>query len=265
MFYAFLFDRFDRSTIRILAAREIRERIVGTYLGLGHYVLLPLMMLLVYAFVFSAVFAVRWPNATGSFGDFALRLFAGLIPFQFFAEVVNRAPSLVLENATYVRKVVFPLETLVPTAIASAAFAAGCSYLILLIGYLAIVGLPPLAILWLPLLWLPLVLLTLGVGWALASLGVFLRDLRQLVTIATSLLIFLTPIFYPLTMVPEPYRPLVLANPLSYLIESMREALFEGRPPSLLPMALSLLAGLIIAQIGYWGFMRTRKAFADVM
>ncbi|RMF01384.1 MAG: ABC transporter permease [Alphaproteobacteria bacterium] len=222
-------------------------------------------MLLVYAFVFSAVFAVRWPNATESFGDFALRLFAGLIPFQFFAEVVNRAPSLVLENATYVKKVVFPLQTLVPTAIVSALFSAGCSYAILAAGYFLVEGLPPLSMLWLPVLWLPLILLTAGIGWALASLGVFLRDLRQLVTIVTSLLIFLTPVFYPLAMVPEAYRPLVLANPLSYLIESMRTALFQGQGPALLPLALSLLAGLAVAQVGYWGFMRTRKAFADVM
>jgi lipopolysaccharide transport system permease protein len=265
MFYAFLFNRFDRANVHLLAEREIRARIVGTYLGLGHYVLLPILMLLVYSFVFSIIFSVRWTGADNTFGSFAMRVFIGLIAFQFFSEVVNRAPGLVLENPTYVKKVVFPLETLVPTAILIALFSAAIMFAVFMVAYVWIYGFPPLTALWTAVLWPPLILLTSGLAWGLASLGVFLRDLRQLVSILTSVLIFITPVFYPLSMVPPPYDTLVASNPLSYLIEMMRVAVFDGRGPDLLILAGYYLGGLAFAQLGYWVFMRTKKAFADVI
>lgn len=265
MFYAFLFNRHDRATVRLLADREIRQRIVGTYLGIGHYVLLPVMMMLVYSFMFSMVFAVRWTGADDSFGSFALRLFIGLIPFQFFAEVVNRAPGLVLENPTYVKKVVFPLETLVPTAIVVALFSAAVTFAVFLVGHLVLAGLPPLTTLWIAVLWPPLILLTAGIGWLLACLGVFLRDLKQLVTIVTSMLMFFTPVFYPLSMVPKGFQLIVYGNPLSGLIEMMRRAVFEAQAPRPIIVLAYYVLSLAVAQAGYWCFMRTRKAFADVL
>jgi lipopolysaccharide transport system permease protein len=265
MFFAFALNKYDRATIRLLAEREVRSRIAGTYLGFGHYVLLPVLMLLVYAFVFSVVFSVRWPNAEDTFGSFALRAFAGLIPFQFFAEVVNRAPGLVLENPTYVKKVVFPLETLVPTAISVALFSTFVTSGVFLVAYIWSYGLPPVTALWWLVLWPPLILITAGFAWGLASLGVFLRDLRQLVAILTSILIFLAPVFYPLSMVPKPFEPLILANPVSYLIEAMRAAIFDAQSPSLAVFTFYLIGSVVLAQTGYWGFMRCRKAFADVM
>ena len=265
MFYAFALNKYDRATIRLLAEREIRGRIIGTYLGFGHYLLLPILMLLVYAFVFSVVFSARWPNGEDTFASFALRVFAGLIPYQFFAEVTNRAPGLVLENPSYVKKVVFPLETVVPTAIAVALFSALVAFTVFLIAYSLSHGPPQLTVLSIPVLWIPLIFMTAGLGWGLASLEVFLRDLRQLVSILTSVLMFLTPIFYPLAMVPKPFEALILANPLSYLIEAMRDAVFEARSPSILILAAYYLGSIAFAQLGYWGFTRSKKAFADVI
>jgi len=265
LFVSFLLDRYGVSTLKLLAEREIRSRFAGTMLGLGHYLLMPLLMLLVYAFAFGIVFKVRWPGAEAGFADFTLRLFAGLIAFQFFAEVVNRASTLILDNAIYVKKLVFPLETLVPAVIAVALFQAMWSIAVLFVAYVLWLGLPPLTALLLPVLWLPLILMTAGMAWVLAALGVFLRDLHQLVSILTSLMMFLTPVFYPLQMVPEPYRFLVMLNPLSGLIEAMRNALFAGESPSAPTLAMWMGGGIIMAQLGYWLFMRTRKAFADVI
>lgn len=265
MFFSFALDKYDRATIWLLAEREVRARIVGTYLGLGHYVLLPVLMLLVYAFVFSVVFSVRWPNADGSFSSFAIRVFAGLIPFQFFAEVVNRAPGLVLENPTYVKKVVFPLETLAPTIIVVALFSTSVTLTVFFFAFIWSYGLPPVTALWLFALWPPLILFTAGCAWGLAALGVFLRDLRQLVAILTSVLIFFAPVFYPLSMVPKRFEALVLANPLSYPIDAMRAALFDAQSPNLLVLFLFMLGSIGFAQIGYWAFMQSKKAFADVV
>jgi len=265
MFYAFLFDRHKTANVRLLASREIRARIVGTYLGFGHYLLLPLLLILIYSFVFTTIFSVRWGASNANFGSFALRVFIGLIAFNFFAEVVNRSPGLVLDNATYVKKVLFPLETLVPIAVVVALFSALITFIVFLAAYIWAYGLPPRTVFWLGALWPPLTLLTTGLAWGLAALGVFLRDLRQLVSIFTSALMFLAPVFYPMSMVPAPYDSLVLLNPLSWLIESIRAATFDDSSPDILVLICYYVGTFVFAQFGYWGFMRARKAFADVI
>lgn len=261
----FLRDKYARANVLLLAEREIRSRTIGTYFGIGHYVLLPVVMLLVYTFVFGAIFKARWPNGTGGFLDFSARIFVGLIAFQFVSDVLNRAPSLILENASYVKKVLFPLETLVPIAGAVALFNAAISTAVLLVVYLFTGALPPLTVFWVPVLWIPLILFTLGAGWFLAALGVYLRDLRQLIGILMSFLMFLSPIFYSIEAVPSPYRILLLLNPLSPIIESMRSAIFLGIRPSFVTLAMLFVVSGMVAQIGYWVFMRARAGFADVV
>ena len=265
MFFSFLFDKHDRTTVRLLAEREIRNRIVGTYIGLGHYVLLPILMILVYSFMFSIVFMVKWVGAEDTFGSFAIRVFIGLIPYQFFSEVITRAPGLVLENPIYVKKVVFPLETLVPTAIVVSLFSALITFGVFLLAHLVMIGLPPLTTLWIPFIWPPLILMTAGFAWLLACLGVFLRDLRQLVTILTAVLIFISPVFFPMAMVPKGYAALVALNPLSMPIEMIRQSVFASQAPNLLILLGFYIGGFAAAQFGYWCFMRTKKAFADVI
>jgi lipopolysaccharide transport system permease protein len=265
MFWEVLSDKYKRANIWLLAVWEIKSRIVGTFLGLGHYLLLPLFLILIYSFVFTVIFSIRWGTGDAGFGSFALRVFIGLIAFQFFSEVVNRSPGLVLENSTYVKKVVFPLETLVPIAVAVSLFSSLVTFIVFLGAYIFAYGMPPLTIVWWAALWPPLILITSGLAWSLASLGVFLRDLKQLVSVLTSALIFLTPVFYPVSMVPPPYDLLVLLNPLSWLIESMRAALFDGRAPDFVILIGYYIGSLAFAQLGYWGFMRTKRTFADVI
>lgn len=258
-------SRNNVATIRRLTLREVAQKVVGTQLGFLHFILTPVLLLIVYTFVFSQVFAIRWGAENLGVGGFSLRLFAGLIAFNFFAEIFNRSAGLVLANNNYVKKVVFPLETLVPTAIASALVGVACNYGVFFAAYLYFEGLPTAHVVWLPLLWLPMILISAGIGWLFASLGVFVRDIGPLAGVVTTLIMFLTPIFYPLSMVPPPYAGLIALNPIASIVEEMRGVLFESRSPDPLTVAALLLTSLLIAQFGYWFFMRTKSGFADVV
>jgi lipopolysaccharide transport system permease protein len=197
--------------------------------------------------------------------DFALILFVGMIVHGLFAEVLNRAPGLVVANANYVRRVVFPLEILVPVSVLSALVHTGISVVVLLVALLALKGtLHPTALL-LPLVLLPLLVLTLGLGWALASLGVFIRDVGHAVVILTTVMLFLSPMFYPVDAVPETFRPWIRANPLTLIMEQSREVLIWGRLPDFGALAAYLAAALAIAVGGFWWFQRTRTGFPDVL
>jgi lipopolysaccharide transport system permease protein len=255
----------ERRLISRLARREIEARYRGSLLGIAWSVITPLLMLAVYTFAFSVVFRARWGERGEGRAEFALILFAGLVTFGLFSECVNRAPGLVLENVSYVKKVVFPLESLAWVALAGALFNTAIGVLLLLAG-LALAGVPPRATsLLLPLLLLPPSLLALGLTWFLCSIGVFVRDVRQVVPIATTSLLFLSPVFFPASAVPEPYRALLLANPLAPAIEATRGALVFGRPPDWPSFGLSLALSALACWLGFTWFANTRRGFADVV
>lgn len=257
-----------RRLILRLAKREVDARYRGSMLGIVWAVLTPLLMLVVYTFVFTTIFQARWGTPTGApgnSGEFALLLFSGLILFTIFSECVNRAPGLLLENISYIKKVVFPLEILPLVVLAVALFNAALSFLILALFHLVVLGLPPLTVLLLPLVLIPLCLMTLGVTWFLASAGVFLRDIRQVVGVGVAVLMFLSPIFYPITAVPERFRPFLHLNPLTGILEQSKDLLFWGRIPSPLEWIVTLLAGWACAWLGYLWFVKTRRGFADVV
>jgi lipopolysaccharide transport system permease protein len=252
--------------IRQMAGREAIGRYQGSVLGLAWSFFHPLLMLMVYTLVFSVIFKARWGvDANETRTDFALILFVGMIVHGLFAEVLNRAPGLVVANANYVRRVVFPLEILVPVSVLSALVHTGISVVVLLVALLALKGtLHPTALL-LPLVLLPLLVLTLGLGWALASLGVFIRDVGHAVVILTTVMLFLSPMFYPVDAVPETFRPWIRANPLTLIMEQSREVLIWGRLPDFGALAAYLAAALAIAVGGFWWFQRTRTGFPDVL
>ena len=254
-----------RSLTVALIKREIIGRYRGSVFGILWSLFNPIFMLTVYTFVFSFVFKARWSSGSESKTEFALVLFAGLIVFNLFAECVNRAPGLILANVNYVKKVVFPLEILPWVTLGSALFHALISLVVWLIAYLILFGMPHLTALFLPLVILPLLLLTLGISWALASLGVYLRDISQFIGIFTTVLLFLSPIFYPASALPEQYRPLLLCNPLTPTIEQIRDVLFWGKVPDPLLLAASLCGAALIAWLGFAWFQKTRRGFADVL
>ena len=255
----------NRGLVRSLVVREVVGRYRGSYMGILWSFLNPVFMLLVYTFVFSVVFKARWSAASESRTEFALVLFAGLIVFGLFAECVGRAPGIILANVNYVKKVVFPLEILPWVALGSALFHMGISLLVWLVAHVFLFGIPPATALWLPLVWLPLVMFVMGVSWGLASLGVFLRDVSQFIGLLITTLMFLSPIFYPATALPEAYRHLLYLNPMTPAIEMTRDVLFWGKAPDLAMLAVYAIAATVIAWLGFAWFQKTRKGFADVL
>jgi lipopolysaccharide transport system permease protein len=255
----------NRSLIKALTQREVIGRYRGSVMGILWSFLNPVFMLMVYTLVFSVVFKARWSGGSDSKTEFALILFAGLIVFNLFAECVNRAPGLILANVNYVKKVVFPLEILPWVALGSALFHALISLVVWLIAYLIFFGVPHLTVLLLPLVILPFLLFVMGLTWALASLGVFLRDVSQFIGLVTTAMMFLSPIFYPVSALPEAYRHLLLLNPLTPVIEQARDVLYWGKVPDMSILTVYLLVAALIAWLGFAWFQKTRKGFADVL
>ncbi len=258
-----------RRLIVQLAARDVLGRYRGSFLGLGWSLVTPLLLLVVYTFVFAVVFGARWGSQTqvpvGGHAGFAVVLFAGLVLFNLFGEGFNRAPGLILANTNYVKRVVFPLEILPAAALLAALFHMAIALLAwAALAVFVLHGLPLTGLL-LPLVLVPLLLGTLGVMWALASLGVYARDISQMTGIASTVLLFLSPIFYPLSAVPEPYRAVMAANPLSVLIEAGRDLLIFGRAPDWIGLGLCWIGSLVLAWAGWWWFQKTRTGFADVL
>jgi len=255
----------NRSLINAMIKREVIGRYKGSILGIFWSFFNPVLMLTVYTFVFSVVFKARWSGGSDSKTEFALVLFAGLMVFNLFAECVNRAPGLILANANYVKKVVFPLEILPWVNLGSAMFHALISLAVWMVAYLFLFGLPHVTALLLPVIVLPLVLLILGLSWGLASLGVYLRDVTQFIGILTTVLMFLSPIFYPASSLPQEYSHLLLLNPLTPVVEGVRDVLFWGRLPDMKLLSGYLLGSALFAWLGFAWFQKTRKGFADVL
>jgi len=225
----------------------------------------PILMLAIYTFVFSVIFHARWNGVTDDRITFAINLFAGMIVHGLVSECINRSPTLVLSNVNYVKRVRFPLELLCWVSLGTALFHAVIS-LSVLCGFLLIAqGYLPGTIIWLPLTWLPLLLGTLGLSWILASLGVFLRDIGQITGTVTTVLLFLSPIFYPATALPEPFRTILYFNPLTFIIEQTRVVLIAGDAPNWFAQALALALGSTIAALGFVWFQKARRGFSDVL
>ena len=255
----------NRSLIHALAKREVLGRYRGSALGLLWSFFNPLFMLVIYTFVFSVVFKSRWNAGSDSKTEFALVLFAGLMVFNLFAECINRAPGLILSNANYVKKVVFPLETLPFVALFSAVYHMLISLGVWLLAYVILFDVPHATVLLLPLVMLPFALFIMGLSWALASLGVFLRDVSQFIGVVVMTLMFMSPVFYPASALPEAYRHILYLNPLTLTIEITREVLYWGKLPNFTMLGIYWLATGVIAWLGFAWFQKTRKGFADVL
>jgi lipopolysaccharide transport system permease protein len=257
----------NRQLIVQMTKREVVGRYKGSVMGLAWSFFSPVFMLVVYTFVFSEIFKARWGGIGGddSKTQFAVILFAGMIVLSLLSEVLNRAPGLILSNANYVKKVVFPIEILPVIAMGAALFHSLISLGVLLAAFALFNGYLQWTAIFIPLVLLPLVILTTGLGWMLASLGVFLRDVGQTINIITTVLMFLSPVFYPVTAVPERFRPFIMANPLTFIIEQAREVLIWGHLPNWTGLGGYTLAATTVAWAGYVWFQKTRKGFADVL
>lgn len=255
----------NRYLIYQMSKREIVSRYKGSVIGILWSFLTPILMLAVYTFVFSVVFKARWVGGSDSKTEFALILFSGLIIFNFFSECIGRAPSLILGNANYVKKVVFPLEILPVITITSALFNLIISFTVWLLFYIVFFGVPTIHILAFPIILIPFMLLTLGISWFLTSLGVFFRDVSQFIGILINILMYLSPIFYPITVLPEKYQKIMQLNPLTTVIEQSRSVMIWHKGIDWLVWGEFLLLSAMIAWLGFIWFQKTRKGFADVI
>lgn len=255
----------NRGLIRVLAYREVIGRYRGSAFGILWSLFQPILMLAVYTFVFSVVFKARWSVEPSSKVEFALVLFAGLMVFNIFSECITQAPGLIIANTNYVKRVVFPLEILPIVSAGSALFHGLVSLCVWLTFYVITIGVPHYTVLLLPFVLLPLMLIVLGVSWLLASLGVYIRDVSQIIGIVVTVLMFLSPIFYPVTALPDKYRPILHLNPLCPAIEQMREVLYWGRVPDITMYSVYFISSLVVAGLGFAWFQKTRKGFADVL
>ena len=255
----------NRSLIWQMTLRDIAARYRGSVIGLAWSFINPLLMLVVYTFVFSVVFNARWGLEQESRTDFAIILFAGMIVFGLFAETVNRAPGQIVSNANYVKKVMFPLEILSWVSLGSVLFHSLISLAVLLLAQLVINWTLPWTVLLFPLILLPLIFASLGATWFLAALGVYIRDVGQITTVITTVLMFMSAVFYPISALPERYQAWLRLNPLVLIITESRKVLILGDLPDWRWLGLALLMGLVIAFAGFWWFQKTRKGFADVL
>jgi len=253
-----------RELVLRLVGREVSQRFRGSMLGLSWALLLPLLTAVVYTFVFSTIFQSRWGNSQSQ-SDFALMLLIGMAVHSIFAEAVGRAPQLVVGNPSYVTKVIFPLEIL-PVVAVLAALVNGVIMLgIVVAGHALLNGMLNWTIVFLPVILAPYLIFVMAGVLICAAIGVFMRDLSQVIGLVVTMTFFLTPIFYPLQAVPERFRIVMRLNPLTSIIEQSRTVIIHGGMPDFLSLALYSLCALVSLAIGYWAFQRLRPGFADVL
>ncbi len=254
-----------RATIRALARREVQSKYRGSVLGAFWSLINPLLMLAIYTFVFSEIFRMRWGGGLDHPLDFALMLFTGMIIFGFISETLSRAPHLITGNPNLVKKIVFPLEISAPVAVISGLFQLMIGLALLLLVFTVTKGAPPATTLLFPVIAIPLLLLTLGATWFISSLGVFIRDISQLIAHLLMVTMFLSPIFYPITAIPEKFRAFFYLNPLTFLVEQTRRILILGLQPDWQQLIAFTGMSALVCYLGFVWFQFTRRGFADVL
>ncbi len=256
----------NRQLIWQMTRREVVGRYRGSVIGIAWSFFNPLLMLVIYTFVFSVVFKARWGvGGDESKTDFAILLFVGLIVHGLFAECVNRAPKLILSNVNYVKKVIFPLEILPWVAFGSALFHTTINLVVLLLAQLILSQRMPWTVILFPFILLPLFFVTMGFSWFIAALGVYVRDIGEITGIFTTVLLFVSAVFFPISALPMQYQSWLELNPLVFIIEEGRNSLIFGQLPDFGRWGMMLAAGMLIAWAGFAWFQKTRRGFADVL
>ena len=256
--------REHRDLIRSLVKRDLTSRYKGSVMGLGWTILTPAVQIVIFTVIFSGIFSAKFGDQGGHL-RFAVYLLCGMLPWIAFSDGVLRSTTALTDNVNLVRRVVFPLEALPVNLALSALVQQLLGTVVLLAATLLMQQTLHLTAFWLPVLLIPQLLATIGLGWLMASLGVFIRDMAQVNQLALQACMYLTPILYPESLVPPNYRWLVDWNPMAPLIRSYRQILLEGQPPDWRGLVVTVVFGLVCFGFGYWWFERTKKAFADVL
>jgi len=252
-----------------LFKRDILARYRGSVMGLAWTFLVPLLMLAVYTFMFGRVFQMRWSadgvtDDSGTLG-FALTLFVGLIIHSYATEVLTRAPTIILANSNLVKRVVFPLEIFPIMTVSTALFQYFVSLCVFLVFQLIATGSISVGILWLPVIILPFTILLSGLASFLAAAAVYFRDISQFMGFLATVLLFMSPIFYPVSRLPEELWPIFVLNPLTFVIEQSRLVVFSNNAPDFSGLAIYSAVAVVVAILGNLAFARMRKGFSDVL
>jgi len=252
--------------IRSMVGRDIAARYRGSLGGALWTVLNPLLLIVTYFFVFGIVLRARFPGDPSRTG-FALYFLAGMLPWLPFAEAVGRAPSVVLEHRGFVKRLVFPVEIL-PVNLTLAALVTQAFALAIFLVFLVVTrGELPVTALWVPVLIVPQALLTVGLAWFLAALGVFLRDLGQLLGYILTVWFFATPICYPEDGIPASLRPVLELNPMLVLVRAFRDVLLppDTHAPAFGPLWKLWLLSMVVCVAGHAFFYKLRRSFPDML
>lgn len=248
-----------------LVKTDIARRYQGSVLGLLWALLVPLIMLTIYTVIFSEIFSAKWNVETGNKFEFAMMLFCGLSLYNMFADVLGRSVGLIEQNQNYVKKVVFPIEILPAVITASALFNCLISFLILIFANAVINSGFFITALQAPLVLLPHIAFCMGIAYLFSAISVYLKDMANLVGILTTVCMYISPVFFPLSAVPESFRFLMMLNPMTYTIENMRNVIIYGQSINLGYFAISIGAAILFFLIGRWIFMRAKTGFADLL
>lgn len=253
-----------RELLLTMTHRDLAMRYRGSVFGVLWSLITPLLLLAVFCFVFTHVFEPRWQGGGGS-ANFALLLFTGMLLFQFFSECLTRSPTVIQENASLVKKVVFPVQILPLVVVFSSLAHMLVSFLILAVAYVLLQGVPPVTAAFIPVVLVPFLLMAAGIGWCLAALGVYLRDIGQAMGLVSTILMFVSGVFYPVDTLPAQWRALVYLSPATFPIQQVRDLLFWGNMPELMGWGGFAVVAVLVSSLGLSFFMHLRSGFADVV
>lgn len=255
-----------RDLIKQLCKRDFQARYKGSFLGFFWAILNPLLMLAVYTFVFSVVFKGKWGiEASNNKFEFAIILFSGLSIFSIFTESVNKSPSLLIGNANFVKKVVFPLEVLPIVTVISSLLQSLISFVILIIAVNIFIGFSSWGIILCIFSILPMIMLTLGLSFIISALGVYIKDISYSIIVLTNILVYLTPVFYPLSVVPEFIQRIMYLNPLTPIVENFRNSIVLSQSPFWGSITITLFISYFIMVLGLIIFKKLSSGFADIL
>jgi len=255
----------NRNLLVMMVKRAVSSRYKNSYMGIAWLVIYPLIKLSIYTLVFHRILNVKWGNQEQTGPQFALYIYIGLIAFNFFSESLMAAPHVIISHRNMIKKIDFPIEILPWVHFCTAVCDALIGFGIWLLAYLVINGIPHVSVLLLPLVFLPFLLITMGLNWMIAASSVFVKDVNQMVQFGVAALLFISPIFYPLSAVPGFLHSVMLLNPLSFEIEMLRSILLDGVMPSMSYYAIYLMVGLALYYLGYRSYKSVQDEFADVL
>lgn len=255
-----------RDLIWQLTKRNIQMKYKGSFLGIIWSVIQPLIQLFIYTFAFSFVFKAKWGIKDENHFDFALILFASLTVFNLLADTIRESPYLILNNESYVKKVVFPLEVLPIANLLSVFLNTVISILVFSFIYsITTSNSLPTSILILPVILIPLGIIALSFSYIVSSICIYFRDFSHIVGNILTILLFVSPVFYSLNRIPEKYHYLMLLNPLTHILDSSRKVMIFGGFPNLDNMIIYWILSILSLNLGFWYFQKTRVSFSDLI